>query len=104
MTEELFVKIILAIITIIGGLVSAYVIPYLKAKFSTEQLDTLTYYITVAVRCAEQIYTPEQWAEKKSYVTTYAKDVINDLVKINLTDEQLDAIIEGIVNEVKKKV
>lgn len=102
MSSEVFTQILLAVISIAGALVSAYLVPYLKSKFTSEQLDNLAYYITVAVRCAEQIYTPEQWQEKKQYVVDYAKNIVANHVKIDLSDDQLDAIIEGIVNEVKK--
>lgn len=102
MNEEIFVKIILAIITIIGGLISAYVIPYLRTKIGADQLDKVNYYIGVAVRCADQIFTEEQWKEKKEYVLDYAMRIVNEKLHINLTQEDVDIIIEGLVNEIHK--
>jgi len=102
MTEKLFVEIALAVISIISALVSAYFVPYLRSRFSAEQLAIFERYVERAVRCAEQIFTPEEWEQKKEYVLEYSKGIINNLVKINLTDEQINTIIEGIVNEVKK--
>jgi ethanolamine utilization protein EutQ (cupin superfamily) len=101
MSGELFVKVCMALITIIGAFVSAYVIPYLKSKIGEIELDKVTTYVSVAVRCAEQIYTTEQWQEKKEYVMDYVMNIINSKLKINLSYDELDTIVEGIVNEIK---
>lgn len=101
-TSEIFTQLILLAITIIGAIITAYVVPFVKSKFTAEEITNLTYYIGLAVRAAEQIYTPEQWAIKKEYVFKYAKEIIAEKLNITLTDAQLDAIIEGVVNEVKK--
>lgn len=102
MNGELFTQIILAIISIIGALVSAYVIPFIKAKMTQADMQRLVEFVKIAVRCANQIYTPEQWAQKKEYVLNLVKEFIESNLKIKLTDEQIDAIIEGIVNLIKK--
>ena len=99
MTEELFVKIILALITIIGSIVSAYVVPYLRTKIGADQLEKANYYIKKAVRCADQLFTEDEWKEKKAYVMNYAMRIVNDKLHINLTEEDVNVIIEGIVNE-----
>ena len=103
MTNELFIKIISAIITIICALVSAYLVPWIKAKTTAEQLRQVTEYAEKAVRAAEQLFTPDQWQEKKQHVLEYMLDVINDKTRLRLTLEDIDTIIEGVVNEVKKK-
>ena len=76
-------------------------IPYIKTKFTSEQLQTLSQYIGYAVKAANQIFGTEEGQKKKAYVVNIAKEIINERLKIKITDEQLDAIIEGIVNEVK---
>ena len=102
MDGELFTKIILALITIISGIVSAYVIPFLKSKIKEQDMNRLLTIVEKAIKCAEQVYTPEQWEQKKIYVTNYVKSWLGTL-NISITNEQLDAIIEGIVFEVKKE-
>lgn len=97
----MFVKVILSLFFVISSLVTAWVVPYLKSKIGNEEFDKLITYITVAVRCAEQIYTPEQWREKKEYVMDYVMDIMNKRLKISLTYDELDTIVEGIVNEIK---
>jgi len=93
--------IIISIFTIASALVSMYVIPYIKTKMSAEQIEQLTYYIQLAVRCAEQIYTAEQWKTKKIYVFNHIRKLASEKLGIDITDEELDILIEGIVNEVK---
>lgn len=104
MNSELFVKIILAIVSICGALVTAYVVPFIKSKISSEELSKLFEYVKIAVRCAEQIYTVEQWQEKKEYVMNYVMNIMNEKLHINLSYDQIDTIVEGIVNEVKHNV
>jgi hypothetical protein len=104
MNSELFVKIILAIISICGALVTAYVIPFIKSKISSTELNKLFEYVKIAVRCAEQIYTVEQWQEKKEYVMNYVMNIMNEKLHIELSYDQIDTIVEGIVNEVKHNV
>ena len=101
MTNEIFIEIIGAVLTIIVSLVTAFLIPWLKSKLNQTQLEKLDYYLNIAVRCANQIYTPEQWKEKKSYVTLYITDVVNDKLHLTLSEEDIDLLIEGCVNKVK---
>lgn len=101
MTTDLFMKLVMSLISVLGVIFTAYVVPMIKANVSQKQLDQLSYYISVAVRCAEQIYTPEQWKEKKQYVFDYVLDIVNSKLHINLDEKDIDVIIEGIVNEIK---
>lgn len=101
MTNELLVKIIGAVITIIITLVSAYAIPYFKTKIGETNFSLLLGYIDAGVRCAEQLYTVEQWQEKKQYVFDYTKGLIDKVVHIKLSDAELNTLIEGAVNEIK---
>lgn len=104
MNGELLVKIVLALISICGALVTAYVIPFIKSKISSTELNKLFEYAKIAVRCAEQIYTVEQWQEKKEYVMNYVINIMNEKLHIDLSYDQIDTIVEGIVNEVKHNV
>lgn len=101
MTTDLFMKLVMSLISILGVIFTAYIVPMIKANASQKQLDQLSYYVAVAVRCAEQIYTPEQWKEKKQYVTDYVLGLVNSKLHINLDEQDIDIIIEGVVNEIK---
>lgn len=104
MSYEQLELILRAITIVIILFVTNFIEPYIKSKISVTELAKLENYIRTGVRCAEQIYTPEQWAEKKAYVLSHIKALIGEVVKLDLTDEQIDTLIEGIVYEVKKDV
>lgn len=77
MTTDLFMKLVMSLISVLGVIFTAYVVPMIKANISQKQLDQLSYYISVAVRCAEQIYTPEQWKETLNPLRQYRQRLQN---------------------------
>ena len=101
--ENLVIKCIVVFVALVITAVSSYVMQFLKLKLTDDELELLKRFIKVAVMCANQIYTPEEWAKKKEYVLAQVKDFLNDKLKIELTEEQIDLLIEGIVNEVKNE-
>ena len=50
-------KILLAIITLVGTVISGFVIPWLKNKLTDHQYDTLAALVRVGVFAAAQIFT-----------------------------------------------
>lgn len=89
-------QIILAVITVIGGLIARYVIPWLKDKLDDRQYNVLSALVRVGVFAAEQIFTSDQWKEKKQYVV--------DLLKENgyeVDSTAVDALIEATVRELR---
>ena len=89
-------QIILAIITLIGALITRYLIPWIKSKLSDNQYETFCTLIRVGVYAAEQLFTSEQWKEKKQYVV--------DLLKENgyeVDSTAVDAMIEATVRELR---
>lgn len=103
MTPEVFTKIMTAIFSILGILISTYLIPYIKSKMTAQDIEKLIAYAKIAVRCANQIYTPEQWEEKKEYVVKMVQEFMEKNLHIALTEDQIHTIIEGLVNEVKRE-
>lgn len=101
MTNEMFMKIVELLFMVVAALITAYVIPFLKSKISKDQMETLLYYVNIAVKAASQIYTKEQWAEKKDYCMKYIKGVVDDKFSITLTDEEISTLIEGVLNGLK---
>lgn len=63
-------QIILAVIALLGAVLTTFVIPWLKGKMSAQQLATMNNAIKVAVYAAEQMFTPEKWMEKKAWVVS----------------------------------
>lgn len=89
-------QIILAIITLIGAIISRYLIPMLKDKLDERKYDVFNGLIRVGVFAAEQLYNSDQGQEKKNYVL--------DLLRKNGYDvntESVDALIEATVKELR---
>ena len=99
MDTKLFMTIAMAIISIAGALVSAYVIPWIKTNVSAKDLETITFWVRFAVRCADQLFTPEQWEQKKQYVMNYIIDKVAEL-GLKLTEEDINTLIEASVNSI----
>ena len=49
-------QVIVAFLTLVFSLVSVYLIPLLKSKVSGEQLETIKFWVNIAVEAAEMIY------------------------------------------------
>ena len=89
-------QIILAIITLIGAIISRYVIPWIKDKLDDRQYNVLKTLIRTGVFAAEQLFSTQEWKEKKAYVV--------DLLKENGYDVDIasvDALIEATVRELR---
>ena len=98
MSGEAFVKIMTAVIGLIGAIITYVVVPYVKSKTTEKQRDNAKFWVQVAVSAAEQIYNEKgQGKIKKQYVVNFLNEK-----GIAITDEQLDALIEAAVYEVNK--
>lgn len=100
--NDLFIKIVTSIITIIVAIVTYVIVPWIKTKITAEQMRLIEQYTEYAVRCAEQIFEPDEWTEKKAWVMEYITTIINDKFNLTLTYEDINTIVEGVVNSVKK--
>ena len=89
-------QIILAIITMIGAIITRYVIPWIKNKLTDHQYEVFNGLVRTGVYAAEQLFTSDKWKEKKQYVV--------DLLKENGYDVDIasvDALIEATVRELR---
>lgn len=66
-----YTDIIKAVITLITTLLSAFLIPYIKSKYSEAQIKKWQGIVDIGVAAAEQLYNTEQAQEKKTYVLKY---------------------------------
>lgn len=101
MNSETINMIIKCLVTVLGCVLTTIVIPYVKSMLDASKLAKIEEYTELAVRCAEMIYTPEQWSEKKAYVMDYILRKSND-IGASLTYDDINNMVEGIVQEVKK--
>ena len=89
-------QIILAIITLIGGIIARYLIPWIKDKLDDRQYTVFATLVRVGVFAAEQLFTSEQWKEKKQYVVDLLEE---NGYKVDVTS--VDALIEATVRELR---
>lgn len=100
MNEEMITVIVKAVLAILSVFITTVLVPYIKERIGNDKYNKLVEYTKYAVRCAEQIYTPEQWEEKKKYVSQYITEKANDM-GIGLNEQDIDLLIEGVVNLIK---
>ena len=89
-------QIILAVITVIGAIITRYLIPWIKSKLDERQYDVFNGLVRVGVFAAEQLYNSGKIQDKKQYVL--------ELLKGNgyqIDDESVNALIEATVKELK---
>ena len=99
--NELATVALKCLITILATAITTVIIPYIRQQMGENKWKLLQEYTEYAVRCAEQIYTSDEWEEKKRYVYNYVLSKASDL-GIGLDERDIDLLVEGIVNLVKK--
>lgn len=93
-------QIILAVLTLIFGLLMKYVIPAVKEKMNGNQIELLRIAVKTAVYAAEQLYTSDQGKEKLKYVI----DLLNKqgyILDPDKVEDTTRALIEAMVKELK---
>ena len=91
-------QIVVAILTLIFSLVSAFLSPYIKAKTTDEQFNTIKLWVQVAVQAAEMLYVGSgRGEEKKQYVIEFLKSK-----GFILNAEEIENLIESAVLELKQ--
>lgn len=91
-------QIILAVLTLLFGLLMRYVVPTLREKLSKDQMEFLRIAVKTAVYAAEQLYTSDQGREKLKYVIDllYKQGFVLDPAQVEDTTR---ALIESFVKE-----
>ena len=83
-------QVILALVTLISGLLTTFLIPYLKQRLSAAQQERLAALIRVGVFAAQQLFSTDEGTRKKAYVIQLLQD---EGYEIN--SEEIDARIEA---------
>lgn len=95
-----YTMIIEAIITLIVAIATTFIIPYIKKKMSAEDLNEIIKWVKIAVKAAEMIYKESGMGkEKKAYVECFLNEH-----GIKYDAEQIDALIESAVHDLKKGI
>lgn len=74
-----------------------------KAEMSKEKQETIMYWTEVSVRWAKQWLASEPGEKKKAEVLQFVSNKLQEL-KINVSADELDKIIECVYEQVKKEV
>lgn len=94
MSDNLF-KIIIAFIPIIGAIITGFIIPYIKTKMSSAQLDEISKWVTKAVQAAEILFdTPKSGEEKREYVINFIDKMFNSKKEV-ITKDQIRVLLEA---------
>lgn len=100
MDERLF-QIVLAIIPVLGTIITVFIIPLIKEKIGAEKLAKYEYWADLAVKAAEMLWTETGHGEdKKQYVIKFLTNMFNKK-KVVITEEQMNILIESAVKQLK---
>ena len=88
-----------ALITLIGLLLTTFLIPWIKLKVSTEKLEEIRKWTSVGVKAAEMIYKESGMGEAKK---NYVRKVLEGK-GYKLDVDTVDALIEATVREMQQE-
>ena len=92
--------IIEALVALIAALITAFLVPYIKSRTTTQQQAEINAWVRVAVAAAEQIFKGDgRGDEKKEYVLNWLKEH-----NITLDESKIDALIESAVYELNQGI
>jgi hypothetical protein len=74
-----------------------------KSEMSKETQETILYWTEVSVRWAKQWLASEPGEKKKAEVLQFVSSKLQEL-KINVSADELDKIIEAVYEQVKKEI
>ena len=92
-------EIIKLAIELIVAIASLWLVPWLRAKLSAEQIADMLRWVEIAVSAAEQLYDAAQGGQKKLYVLGFLRDRGYDV-----DEEELDLAIEAAVLRLHKEI
>lgn len=100
MNDKVF-ELILAIIPVLGVIITGFVIPFIKEKIGSEKLAKYEYWAKTAVNAAEMLFTSSgSGADKKAYVISFLDNMFNKN-KTVITEQQIELLIESAVKQMK---
>lgn len=98
--DAIILKIMELVISIVVALIGYYVVPFIKAKIATEKTYEVAHYVMEFVQAAEQIYGEKTGKTKKDYVVDLVTKLCDE-THLNLTHEQIVALVESAVYDLK---
>ena len=94
--NQIVFNFILSLIPLIGFIITTYVVPIFKEKFTEAQMKNIEYWIVKTVRAAEALYVEEGSGKvKREFVINFIKNKFNKGEKELITDEQIRILLEA---------
>lgn len=88
-----------AVFALASALITAFLIPWIKARVDAEKLQKIKSWVGVAVEAAEQVYSEEgAGKDKKAYVLKFLNEK-----GFTLDLDSIDKLIEAAVLELNSK-
>ena len=81
-------------------MVARYLVPWLEVNIDHQKFNEVVTWVNQAVMCAQQLMSDAEGAEKKQTVMIFLRRLMEDK-GIEITDEQLDTLIESAVKQLK---
>lgn len=101
MDQRIF-DLIMAIIPVLGVILTSFIIPYFKEMIGNEKLNKYQEWANMAVKAAELLFTESgMGAEKKEYVVKFLTEQFNKN-KVVITEEQMNILVESAVKSMKE--
>ena len=91
-------QIILAVIALLGSIMTALVIPWMRGKMSAQKYEVMVALIKTGVFAAEKLYGTKEGQKKKEYVLNLLKEN-GYILDIDNVEESINAVIEAMVKE-----
>lgn len=94
MSEQVF-NIVLLLIPVIGTVITGILIPYIKTKITSTQLDEIVKWVSKAVEAAEVLFsTPDSGEQKREYVINFIDKMFNSKKEV-ITKDQIRVLLES---------
>lgn len=77
-----------AVLALLGAIITAFVVPYVKSKTTEAQQATIGTWIGIAVAAAEQMFDSQMGEEKLEYVQNYL-----ETLGISVTVEEIESSV-----------
>ena len=101
--HEIMIDVLMIVISVLSALVSAYLIPLIKAKTNSEKYADLMEIIVVAVKAAEQTINGSGLGKvKKAEVVSFVSHWLAEK-NIRISEAELDKLIECAVYAMKNE-
>lgn len=98
MNRELILQIIQVLISVAAFIITRYLVPAIREWMRGTQLEQIVSWTGQAVMAVEQAYGVCSGAERKAIVTKFLRRLLIRK-KIDISDEELDMLIEAAVKE-----